>query len=64
MAGPSRSPVPCRAALYGRGLASEPALSTYGGAHRGASIGDLFSAMQTDCYWRASRLFAWPRLIQ
>jgi para-nitrobenzyl esterase len=34
------------------GLPAEPALSTYRAAHPGASVGDLFSAIQTDWYRR------------
>lgn len=34
------------------GLPVEPALAAYGELHPGASAGDLFSAVQTDWYWR------------
>src|SRR5690606_24873950 len=34
------------------GLPVEPALAAYGELHPGASTGDLFSAVQTDWYWR------------
>jgi carboxylesterase type B len=40
------------ALLAAYGLPPETALSTYRAAHPGASIGDLFSAIQTDWYWR------------
>jgi carboxylesterase 2/para-nitrobenzyl esterase len=40
------------AAVTACGLAVEPALAAYRTAHRGASAGDLFAALQTDWYWR------------
>ena len=38
------------------GLAVEPTLAAYRASHPGASVGDLFSAVQTDWYWRIPAL--------
>jgi carboxylesterase type B len=44
------------ASLLLAGLPAEPALSTYRAVYPGASAGDLFSAIQTDWYWRIPAL--------
>jgi carboxylesterase 2/para-nitrobenzyl esterase len=46
-------PLPALAGMVaGYGLAAEPALAAYRELHPGAGVGDLFSAIQTDWYWR------------
>jgi len=49
------------AMLAAYGLPAEPALTTYRTAHPRASVGDLFSAIQTDWYWRIPGFSAYRR---